>query len=281
MSDLSFAQTYILASRVRSKLTKEANSPKASLRNLVVQANMLDNIMDYIHDETEKRTTITKQAPKDHVSFNVPIKPTRHEYKTSIVEYELDEESDSDEEIAVEEYAPMYYYSQREADSEEEEEEDEEWEDEYSSSSDSDDYYYSDEEEDQEVQPIQEAQANFTPRTLPGPSFRQLPVMNLHSIEENEEEDEEYSSDSEEDEEDEESITSLPELTYASSLSDDEVEEHEELHEETSVIEEQEHEFFIKSHGKEKYPKLVHHNEEAANMIITHQTTQISLEHVF
>ena len=54
---MSFAQTYILASKVRSKLTREAQSPKSSLRNLVVQANMLDNIMDYISDETKRRTS--------------------------------------------------------------------------------------------------------------------------------------------------------------------------------------------------------------------------------
>ena len=54
---MSFAQTYILASKVRSKLTREAQSPKSSLRNLVVQANMLDNIMDYINDETKRRTS--------------------------------------------------------------------------------------------------------------------------------------------------------------------------------------------------------------------------------
>ncbi|ODV93893.1 hypothetical protein PACTADRAFT_4789 [Pachysolen tannophilus NRRL Y-2460] len=44
MSNL--AQTYLLASKVKSKLTKEAINPNADLRILVCQANLLDNLMD-------------------------------------------------------------------------------------------------------------------------------------------------------------------------------------------------------------------------------------------
>ncbi|CAK9442245.1 uncharacterized protein LODBEIA_P59880 [Lodderomyces beijingensis] len=104
---MSFAQTYILASKVRAKLTKEAASPKASLRNLVTQANMLDNLMDYISEETEKRTRRDQeQREKRRVSFSEPDghKPrvssglsASPSYKTSIVEYEIDSDSDDDD----------------------------------------------------------------------------------------------------------------------------------------------------------------------------------------
>lgn len=278
MADLTFAQTYLLASKVRTKLTKEANSPKASLRNLVVQANMLDNIMEYIHDETEKRTKVPPRTTS-HVSFDVPIKPSRNQYKTAVMEYEVDEDSDDDEQDAVSEYSPMYYYDEREVDSDEDEDDDddEDWEDEYSSSSDSDDYYYSDEEdEEDEPQPQTAVDVNI-PRTVPSPSFRELPSLNLQSIQEEDGDDESYSSDSEEEEEQggyHGSIMSLPELTNASSFSDEEVEEHD-----LSTP----HEYLIRTNGKEKHPNAIvhHHDEEASADLLRQETPHISLEHVF
>lgn len=107
---MSFAQTYILASKVRFKLTREAQSPKSSLRNLVVQANMLDNIMDYISDETKRRTsekltskTNTKKSSSGYLSPESSVvqfapTPVRQAYKTSITEYEIDSDSSDDEE---------------------------------------------------------------------------------------------------------------------------------------------------------------------------------------
>lgn len=107
---MSFAQTYILASKVRSKLTREAQSPKSSLRNLVVQANMLDNIMDYISDETKRRTsekltskTNTQKSSSGYLSPESSMvqfapTPVRQAYKTSITEYEIDSDSSDDDE---------------------------------------------------------------------------------------------------------------------------------------------------------------------------------------
>ncbi|KHC56832.1 Late-stage biofilm-induced protein [Candida albicans P75010] len=107
---MSFAQTYILASKVRSKLTREAQSPKSSLRNLVVQANMLDNIMDYISDETKRRTsekltskTNTQKSSSGYLSPESSVvqfapTPVRQAYKTSITEYEIDSDSSDDDE---------------------------------------------------------------------------------------------------------------------------------------------------------------------------------------
>lgn len=112
---MSFAQTYILASKVRSKLTREAQSPKSSLRNLVVQANMLNNIMDYISDETKRRTsekltskTNTQKSSSGYLSPESSVvqfapTPVRQAYKTSITEYEIDSDSSDDDEEEEEE----------------------------------------------------------------------------------------------------------------------------------------------------------------------------------
>ncbi|EGW30058.1 uncharacterized protein SPAPADRAFT_63675 [Spathaspora passalidarum NRRL Y-27907] len=271
MSELSFAQTYILASKVRSKLTKEAASPKASLRHLVVQANMLDNIMDYISEETERRTIQQREKSKlqqqqkaapqvqAHVTFNIPVKPVNHT-NTSVTEYELgdsDPESDSEDED-VEQFSPLIF---RPANSIVEEDDD----DDFTSSdseSDSDDYYYysdSDEvEEDEEEQ--QQAQS---PDNLP--VFRELPVMNLSAIEEEDEDEDSYSSDSES----EDSILSLPDLSDSYSLTDDEIEVHD-IHEKPYAI--------AKSTPKSKYIEVEHKQQPFNNMF---NGGTIALEHVF
>lgn len=86
---MSLSQSYALASKVRSKLTKDAQDPKSSLRSLVVQANMLDSLLDHISEESKNR------AAKSKVSFRE--EPTVHrETPTKIVEYEVDDDSDSD-----------------------------------------------------------------------------------------------------------------------------------------------------------------------------------------
>lgn len=202
-SQLSFAQTYILASKVRTKLTKEAQSPKSSLRNLVVQANMLDNIMDYISEETTRRTqeyeTIRKQK-----SVEFAPSPLRSNYKTSITEYEIDEDSDdeefSDDEYMVEEeeeeesddvddddellnkqpegeFSGVYY-----EENDDSEEEDSEGSSFYSDDDSEDDYYiYSDEDIIKE---------ESLPRSLPITSYHTLPTidLSLDTITEEEEE---------------------------------------------------------------------------------------------
>ncbi|RCK65304.1 hypothetical protein Cantr_01229 [Candida viswanathii] len=199
-SQLSFAQTYILASKVRSKLTKEAQSPKSSLRNLVVQANMLDNIMDYISEETTRRTQEYESIRKQK-SVEFAPSPLRTNYKTSITEYEIDEDSDDeeysdDEDMEEEEeeesdddelleqpegeFNGVYYEEEEVSDDDDDSEGSS-----YYSDEDSDDYYiYSDEEVKQEDV------ASTIPRTLPITSFSTLPTIDL-SLEPIAEEDEE------------------------------------------------------------------------------------------
>lgn len=236
---LSFAQTYILASKVRNKLTKEAQSPKSSLRNLVVQANMLDNIMDYISEETTRRTreyeSIRKQKSS---SVQFAPSPLRSNYKTSITEYEIDEDSSDDEDYSDEEmedssdddedeellqpqqHQPQQqpesvYYEEVDDSEESEEEEQTETSSCYSEDESDDDYYiYSDEDIVKEEQ---------IPRSLPITSFNTLPTidLSLDTITEEEEEElpelaENYSS-SEEDEEEEVLLYDLNRINLSNS----------------------------------------------------------------
>lgn len=88
----SLAESYILASKVRSKLTREAANPRTSLRSLVLQANMLDNLMDHITVAAEKKQAQAK------VSFSLP-QPKRSPlyYGSSVTEYEVESDSDSED----------------------------------------------------------------------------------------------------------------------------------------------------------------------------------------
>ncbi|ODV79729.1 uncharacterized protein CANTADRAFT_211635 [Suhomyces tanzawaensis NRRL Y-17324] len=155
MSNMSFAQSYILASKVRTKLTKEAANPRSSLRNLVMQANMLDNIMDHISEETHKRSILKKEkemSASAHTSVTFSVPNARREEATSVTEYEVGSDSDDDDEIDYE------YHESDDSDF---------------SDSDEDDYYYSSDEEDEEEDAI--AQATVVRVS----SFKELPSMNL------------------------------------------------------------------------------------------------------
>lgn len=85
-----------MASKVRVKLAKQAADPKSSLRLLVLQANMLDRLMDDI--------TVKSQKPKPKqpstVTFSLPQKKEMQSIERSIgpnvTEYEVDSDSDSD-----------------------------------------------------------------------------------------------------------------------------------------------------------------------------------------
>ncbi|CCE82983.1 Piso0_002754 [Millerozyma farinosa CBS 7064] len=100
---MTLGESYILASRVRSKLTKHASDSRVGLRVLVTQANMLDNVMDHIDAEHAKRRSTAQNAYKTSIRFEEPaIKKSRGRGtsntrgKTSVTEYEVDSESDSD-----------------------------------------------------------------------------------------------------------------------------------------------------------------------------------------
>ena len=181
---MSFAQTYIFASTVRSKLTKQASNPNSSLRVLVTQANMLDNVMDHLAEETEKSVTknmsFSAEDDHKHVSFQLPERKRHQGVSTNVTEYEVGSESDSD--------SDSDSYS----------------DDDDQSDSDSDYYYSSDDEEEIQVPLIQIAKVQ---------SFKQLPSMDLSK----------YSIEEEENEKDlEEAEEEIPELSRSISLTDDE-----------------------------------------------------------
>lgn len=87
-----------MASKVRVKLAKQAADPKSSLRLLVLQANMLDRLMDDI--------TVNSQKPKPKqpstVTFSLPqkkeIQSIERTIGPNVTEYEVDSDSDSDDE---------------------------------------------------------------------------------------------------------------------------------------------------------------------------------------
>lgn len=159
MSNLSFAQSYILASKVRNKLTQQASNPKSSLVNLVTQANMLDNLMDHISIETEKRLSQQKSISIPTPS-NVSFTSTSSNFTPScspvhganITEYEVSSDSSDDDS----------YTDESDDDSE--------------LDSDSDYYYSSDDEE--EIIDVHKS------------SYKHLPLLKLSKIIEEDEEEE-------------------------------------------------------------------------------------------
>lgn len=97
-------ETYLLASKARTKLSREANRPEHNLRLLVAHANLLDNLMDKIH---EHRTSIlTGDYTAKKLQFQLPT--------LSHVSY-IDEEDEEDED----------YSDVSDSDSDEEDEDDE------------------------------------------------------------------------------------------------------------------------------------------------------------
>lgn len=97
---------YYLAARARSKLTRAARNSDIDLRVLVSHANMLDNLMDSIHDmkvdNNNKRQLQIQQASdgrseeeSQKVQFVLPEKP-KAEPAVELEWSDSDEEEDSD-----------------------------------------------------------------------------------------------------------------------------------------------------------------------------------------
>lgn len=206
---MSFAQSYILASKVRTKLTREASNPKSSLRVLVTQANMLDNLMDHIATETAKRN-------KFHSVVNEQIVEDQEEE----VEDEEEEEDSSDDEFEVEVVSPRRISFSLPTRGRQLATSVAEYEVESDSDSDSDDdsdYYYSSEDDDEE-----EMESPLLHRSVSSPSiFRELPSINLQFQDEEEDDEESEKSDDELDHQE------VPGLCRSPSLTDDEDFEHE------------------------------------------------------
>lgn len=106
-----YSQQYLLASKVKAKLTKEALNPDANLRKLVCNANMLDSLMESINKQPQK------------VSFQPSTKIEQTEYYSS--SSESSEEEWSDEEFMEEVRQSEVELVGDLSDSEDEEEDDE------------------------------------------------------------------------------------------------------------------------------------------------------------
>lgn len=231
---MSLADTYLLASKARSKLTREASRQDHDLRILVSHANMLDNLMEEL-----SKQRYNNQHKVEPVSSEYPHDSIEHEY-----EYEDEEEDDDDDD---------YYNSGSD---------DEYYEDEFADEEDDDDEYalfedcqlpsvrvyqsrnshkvlptvdevpYEEEQDEEELLRQETAQTKSQDTTtLPSISTTSVEVVEI----------------SEEDEDDEDSISSpssdgVPSLCYSS----EDESESEEIYPSTTLKEDQH-----KSHNKE------------------------------
>jgi len=141
---MSIAETYLLASKARTKLTNEASKQDHDLRVLVCHANLLDNLMETIHDYKFPKQQDSKQSIQPvSILDNANFTPSRLQHTTTVSYIDDDDDSDSDsdsdsddwesdleeeDEIVEEDYedGSRVSYTITDSDSEEEEEEDEE-----------------------------------------------------------------------------------------------------------------------------------------------------------
>lgn len=206
--DMPLAETYFLASKARSKLSREANKSDHNLRVLVSHANMLDNLMDSLLKKRKAGsllttpTQTTTPSPQKATFGDLP----RPEHKVTIVrDDQHDDEEDSEEE------EEMYYSSSSDSDYEYDEQD-------------------SDIEEEEEFKYVQFTNVKHIPfgsntnkqfRTLP--TVDEAPLEDLHEQQDLHEQGEEeqglyrtesnvpslsYSSEEEDEEEDEEDYES-------------------------------------------------------------------------
>lgn len=108
---MSISDTYLLASKARSKLQHEASRHDHDLRILVSHANMLDNLMDSLakhrnnHQVEPISVNNSQNSYTDVSSFSFDLSSSSvHHYES---QYEADEEDDEDDEEE-EEYGDYY-----------------------------------------------------------------------------------------------------------------------------------------------------------------------------
>lgn len=126
LSTSSLSDTYFLASRAKSKLTREASRHDHDLRVLVSHANLLDSLMDSIHEKKkeqykQRQLQLQQQRVMNYnnhsgsISFDL-ANTKRTTYNSPILEQnddddymdsDSDSDSDSDDEADDE---PLYTY---------------------------------------------------------------------------------------------------------------------------------------------------------------------------
>lgn len=97
--NMSLTETYLLASKARSKLTREASRQDHDLRVLVSHANMLDNLMDSLAQHRYNKQQQQQQQQTAVVTFAEPASPASYDEDDQELEYVYadDESSDDDE----------------------------------------------------------------------------------------------------------------------------------------------------------------------------------------
>ena len=105
-SEMSLAETYFLATRARSKLSKAASRHDHDLRVLVAHANMLDSVMDSLAEKRRLEKSMLNTAAAEREAANAAVA--------------FDDEDDDEE---------YFSDSDTDSDSDEEEEEEEEFDD--------------------------------------------------------------------------------------------------------------------------------------------------------
>jgi hypothetical protein len=94
--EMSLSDTYFLASRARSKLTREATKGDHDLRVLVSHANLLDSLMDSLAEQRARARTQAANEART-VQFVLPTKRQEHPTVATIEEVDSDDsDSDSD-----------------------------------------------------------------------------------------------------------------------------------------------------------------------------------------
>lgn len=114
---MSLVENYKMASLVRRKLTQDSRLPKVSLRSLVLQANMLDNILDDID--------AAKLGNQKTVAFELPKPEKTKVQEFEIVDDDFDDDFDDSSDDDYDDYSDDYS-------------EDDDDDDDYSDNSDSD-----------------------------------------------------------------------------------------------------------------------------------------------
>lgn len=228
---MSIAETYLLASKARAKLTKEAAKGDHDLRVLVSHANLLDNLMESIHNHK-----FPKQQQQPSSILHKTTTPSNLHHTTTVTfvdEDELDDEFSSDDDI-VEEDDEINYTINYDSDSDSDSEDDEDYED----------YEFESEEEDEEditdVKDEDPWRIRFSYHNENDSSlnFRQLPTIDelteqeLQTLEENESESESEGEPEEADIVDIIYSNQPPQLSYSTTDESESESEEEELHNE-------------------------------------------------
>lgn len=204
-------ETYLLASKARAKLAREAARPEHNLRVLVSHANLLDNLMDKIQ---EHRTAILNG---DYTANKIQFQLPKISHVSYIEEEEDDDETDSESDDDEESGAMEIHYETSEI----------------LYDSDSDEDYESEDDISDEDSVFSVTDYTYVP-AVPK-KFRQMPFIG--ELSEQELEEMESHSASDDDEVDIVDLKRTPSLTYADTT--DESEDEEDEDEDKAVLQEQ------------------------------------------